>query len=843
MGRVPLATLAMFLVTAGTAACGAGDDSSASGDDFSGAEIKAYWADYKKLDVGDLTRVVASYANPALNDKLAFGGIAARIDGPTAYAVHADENLVLPGNTKVRGLDVIVDGLATRFGEKELGTEANRARLNHLKAGGDDYFIEAGFQLRAGLDHGWSFNTQGLLQGAGASLGFDAGAQLETRVILASPSGRIVPYLEAPLKAAREMRGFIFPESLEHVRQMKAGEMFALRGVGHLGANLGVGVPVFVAEPTAGLAYRVVVSGGVSGLIGGQLDVQLVRLEDDQVVVDVGVSNVSSVAVSAAVSDGWGVKGICDDGLACLRTVALGPVKIDLQRLVEKSVQKQLNKYLTFRATAGAGIQNNRIGLSRIRFHLDRGNHDEVERALQQALKFDTRLAFALYNRELSEAAPPVEVEFDALRSSTTTTRNFGFEMLGMNIYQRAVVEKEGSFVVQTPDGAQAILFDSLNKHTGLFQTDHGYTRTGVSALTVGRDKLEAQANLFVQTNIGDSHMDNDVILDNADAVLAALAPEALTAIDAAGAAMARLVNDNCGVATDSQGDLPALDCDVTILDRQEMKDLKARAIAAAEAHLGHLPDDFKAIARAAVATRLSLQQVIFRSGLEGPGVSYSVDYRLDDKALAALMSRSAEDYRTAVKNYLGAVGADRRELDKRTRQNAVNAASNYFNSEIEGMVKAFEKQSAVYRDIAEVEKALPKVLAGKDYIQFPVGIRFAVDKDERKTYENATMLSVAQDRALAAMKLFDDLKSAGDRIDTDLYSENLAAYPLLALVPPKNLELAVDLEVDLKNGFFQNPARFAKVGFATSKLTARGSDVAMISAGMFDLNAIIRGQ
>ena len=48
--------------------------------------------------------------------------------------------------------------------------------------------------------------------------------------------------------------------------------------------------------------YRVVVSAGVSSVIGGQLDVQLVRLAGDEVVVDVGVENGRGVSFHAGPS-------------------------------------------------------------------------------------------------------------------------------------------------------------------------------------------------------------------------------------------------------------------------------------------------------------------------------------------------------------------------------------------------------------------------------------------------------------------------------------------------------------------------------------------------------------
>jgi hypothetical protein len=192
---------------------------------------------------------------------------------------------------------------------------------------------------------------------ASVSLGFEASTELVSRVIL----------------AAKNMRGFIYPRSVADVRGMKPGEMFALRGLGKLGGNFGLDAAILVAEPTGGLAYRVVVSAGVSGVVGGQLDVQLVRMKGDEVVVDVGVESGKGVSFHAAIREGWGVKGICEDGIRCLRPVNLGVGEVDLSRLGERAVEKRLNSYLSFRIEGEAANASSRVSLSRFRFHLDAG--------------------------------------------------------------------------------------------------------------------------------------------------------------------------------------------------------------------------------------------------------------------------------------------------------------------------------------------------------------------------------------------------------------------------------------------------------------------------------------
>ena len=846
-------TLGLFgiLILTATAACTAESDEQES-NEAAVTELKSYWADAKKLDLGDLTRVTVGYATDGLNGQLASPNLQARFEAPTVFAASAQPNKVLPDGSEIKALDTVVTGLAARFGEKELGTEVNSTRLAHLARGADKYYVESAFATRAGIDHGWSHAAKGF--GGSEStvnLGFDAGAELSSRVIVATSDDKVGSLVKAPLAATKEMRGFVVPRSVDDVRKMKPGEMFALRGLGKLGANFGLGAPILVAEPTGGVAYRVVVSAGVSSVIGGQLDVQLVRLAGDEVVVDVGVENGRGVSFHAAISDGWGVKGICEDGVKCLRPVELGPARVDLAKLVEKAVEKRLNSYLTFKIEGQSSSASSRVSLSRFRFHLDRGDREEVGKALEQALKFDVRLAQALYNRDIDQSDPAVTTELDAVRAATTSQRSFGFELMGMNVYHRAVVKKEGTFVVQTPDGAKAILFDTVNKHSGWFQMDHGFSRTGVAAQTVDAknpDALRSEANLFVQTAVGDTHMDDDVIIDNVDALLAGIGGSKLVeAVDGAGNALERKVWERCPVESqnDKNGQTRTWDeqCNVKLLDDPEMKALKEQGMAAVEAQIADLPEDFKKMARAAANVRLTLQSVGIHNldAANGPNVSFTLDMRLDDHALDVLTSRSKAQYAAALKEYLVAVYADRRKVGAGTDKDAVRAeVESKWGGDIAKMADTFEKRAKAYRLIADAERLVPVTLRGRRFVSHAMGIRFSVERGDAGAYESAIINSTSHDRALAAAKLFDDLKTGADRINAPLYDEHTAAFPLLALVPADNLEVGMDVKADVKSTFWVKRERYLKAGFASTVAHAKGDKVSTISAGLFDLDAIL---
>lgn len=856
MRRSVLAPSALALLVTASLACSSELPTEDSGEaEEHVTELKSYWADAKKLDLGDLTRVTMGFASDALNDGLAVGSFAARVETPQVFGVAAEPNKVLPAQAQVKGLETVVTGLGARFGENEIGTEVNKVRLARLRSGADGYYVESAFAIKAGTSHGWSFDAQGFP--AQATLGFDASTEIASRVIVATKDDGLSSLVSAPLKALKETRGFVYPRSVDEVRKMKPGESFALRGVGSLGANVGLGLPILVAEPTGGVAYRVLVSGGASAVIGGQVDVQLVRLDGDEVVVDVGVENARATSVRAAISDGWGIKGVCDDGQKCLRNVELAGKQIDLQKLVEKAVEKRLNQYVTFSVQGGASSSSSRVSLSRLRFHLDRGDKAEVNRALEHALRLDVRLAQALYNRDLAEREPAVSVDFDAVRAATTSTRNFGFELLGMNIYHRAVVENSGTFVVQTPEGARAILFDSLNKHGGWFQTEHGFTRIGVAAQTLdpkNPDAFKSEANLFVQTVASDSHLDDDMLIDASDALILAVGgPKALETLDQFGNALDAMVKDKCFVEGNTGGgprETPTPDkldekCVVGLLEDPAAVRLRTEGIAAFDREIANLPADFRKVLHEAALRRIALQSVGSNNPdpLNGPNASITVDYRLDDKALDVLAFKTKDQYRAALREYLATTEIDRVKNAKgATKEEARKAVDAKWGADMDAMAAVFHKNAGAYRLITEAERVIPQALSGKRYATYPLGVRFAVDGGDAKIYESALLESTSHDRAKAASRLFDALFKEADRINARLWDEHTAAFPLLSLVPAKNLEVGLDITADTKSSFFQNRERFQKSGFTSVQASAKGAESSVISAGMFDLSKVITG-
>ena len=83
---------------------------------------------------------------------------------------------------------------------------------------------------------------------------------------------------------------------------------------------------------------------------------------------------------------------------------------------------------------------------------------------------------------------------------------------------------------------------------------------------------------------------------------------------------------------------------------------------------------------------RLTLQSVGIHNldAANGPNVSFTLDARFDDKALNILTSKSKDDYKNALREYLASVYADRMEVGKSMDKNAVRTKVDETEVEVE---------------------------------------------------------------------------------------------------------------------------------------------------------------
>ena len=90
---------------------------------------------------------------------------------------------------------------------------------------------------------------------------------------------------------------------------------------------------------------------------------------------------------------------------------------------------------------------------------------------------------------------------------------------------------------------------------------------------------------------------------------------------------------------------------------------------------------------------------------------------------------------------------------------------------------------------------------------------------------------------------MIDRLIEASDQnsLDVALYNQHVAAIPLLALVPARNLKVGLAVATTgFDDGKLAKRERFRKAGLQDVTATATGAEVGPISLGAFDLEAAL---
>ncbi|TNF38225.1 MAG: hypothetical protein EP329_01070 [Deltaproteobacteria bacterium] len=788
------------------------------------SSIKSLWADAKKLDLNDLLSVGAGYATEALNDALDFTDFASvKLSEPQLFALDA----VAKEDLTLHSIDELVSGLARRFGDHELTTEVNKVRKAHLETSADKVFAEVAFTLGASLGHGWNLDT-GDIGGLSVRLGFDAGANLEARIISAYES-ELYATGGAPLTAVRHARDFILPRSLDDVRAMRPGESFALGGSGQVGLNLGLGVPILIAEPIAAVSYNIVLSAGVRARLSGRLDVQLVRLDGDRVVLDVGVETAEVKAATLALEDGWGVQGLIK------QSIEVAGRSLDLGKLLDKALKKQLNSRLGLvSARAEKSDKATRTSVARLRFALDAiVDQAAVDKALAQALRGDVRLAQALALR----GEPGVAMDFDLSRSGISATAHAGLDLLGMSFF-RTTQTSSGDVTIATPGGERKLMFDTLHKEAGWFFTSHGFTRTSLAGLVfdaTGETPPRGEANLFLEIVEGDDYMERDKLLDHLDAVLLGLGGDtALYAVEEHGNALERYVAEAC--PNSGPGDA----CRMTVLSDPVVAQLKTDALDALSDALWNHDEAQVALLEKVVEMRLAAQATVEPSAaLVGPKASVVLDYRLDDGALEAVIAdRTANEVVEAMNAYLGAVEIRRQDSVGDIADDRAEVAKDEADT-VNALAATFAERALDYQRMSSVEKAQIGYLgsAGARAVE----VRYAVDGKGNPDYDSAVGRTLTEARAAAASALFDTLWDLAD--DLDPHPEAVVAYTLLALTPHDRADLRLDVKMDLSDGLSQSFDHYRAAGWGSFDVYAKGAKVAPIDGGQFDIDALINVQ
>jgi hypothetical protein len=810
--------------------------------------IKSLISDAKKLDLGDLLVLGAGYATEELNDALDVTDYASVELRPTEfYALKeiVEQNSSL--NDKLNDIDKLVSGLAARFGESELTTEVNKVRADHLSdpTSDDKFFAESAFTLGANFKHNWGFKTAGIEEGndVRTNIGFAVDADLEARIISAYDD-ELSGIAGAPLAAIKSSRGFIFPRKIGDVRDMRPGESFALKGSGSMGINLGAGVPLLVTEPTSFLTYSIVLTAGLRSQLTGEMDVQLIRMNGDEVVIDVGMEVAKVKSARVGLRDGWGVHGLVE------QKVEIAGIEVDLGKLVDKALQKELNAKLNLiSAEASTSKKATRMSVARMRFNLDQSDPEGArEEALAQALKGDLRLAQALANRGDSG----VRAEFDLLRSGVATANHAGLEIFGMHFFT-TTEESSGVATIQTPGGATSLMFESLHKEGGWFFESHGYGRTGLAGLIydAAGGPAVGETNLFISVEEGDKHMEREKMLDHLDGLIVSLAgKEALEAVEKHTNALEKSVWTTCpdpNISYDCNEGL--IENDATFKAAQDdARDALEAATLGLDAETRKL---LKVIGDLKVAGQ-SVQDI--PAQLTGPNASIVLDYRLDDGALLDLFAKNTgDDFESEVLDHLEASQVDRRkDADLEAARQTIRTK---LDGDVEAMGTAFDLYKSKYLRLVSAEKAELRVVTEDDVALTlpPVGanaveIRFEVDANNRPMYEEAVTQSIAQARSKVVTEFFDKVVDLADdvgRAGTGKapHEEQLVAYGLLGLTNSDRVDLRVNIDVDTSGcpilcGAPQTRYDLAK--FKSSDTHGKATGVREIGGGLFNIDSII---
>jgi len=786
-----------------------------------GDSVRSLWRSLRNVDSGDLLHVSAGYATDELNDALAFGGAAARFDAPELYALAEDAR----SDLTLEDIDALTWGLTQRYGESEMTTEVNRIRRDHLRQSADAVFADAGFAISGGVNHGWSFLTGGLGAGDGnVSVGFDLGAELDSRVVAAFPT-ELRATGGSMLQALKETRGFVLPRSVEDVRSMKPGESFALSGSGALGINLGAGLPLLVREAIPHITYNIILSAALRARLEGKLDVQLVRLEGDQVVIDVGMSSVRSRSAQLAIYDGWGVSGFIE------ASVELGGRSMDLGRIVERALERQLDRQINIiDGRLESSSRQSRVSVARFRFRLD--SLDEAgAQAFAQTLKGDVRFSQLL----AAQDHPGVVAELDILRGGRSATSYAGIQVFGMRFF-REEIASSGTTVIQTPGGARSLMFDSLHRERGWFFSSHGFTRVGLSGLTFDRREpgsAEGDTNLVMQIVEGDEWMQRDKMLDHIDAlVLAVAGQDAFAVLERGGNELERHVVTFCPRSA-------AFDpCRMTVLTDARTVALRDGTLAEFTGRIGHLDEAQLRMMEAAARMRLTAQATLEpAASLVGPRASVVLSYRLDNAALGELLgNRSGEDFAQAVQSYLSVA-----EIDRGASEADIAGARNRVASRSGGSAGAlgavFDRARRDYATVAGAERARIDGIGeiGANALE----IRIPIDRDRGPLYEEATAQSLAQARSEVVTRMFDELVSEAGSLEG--LPEQIVAYSLLTLTPSHLHDVRLDVDMDLSDRISQDYAHYRVAGNAPLDVYAVGAAVSPIDGGVFNIDALLR--
>ncbi len=780
--------------------------------------------DMKSIDLDDMKLLSAGLASDQLNDAL--GSVPYATIQLTPTALYGTQEEVL-GQTIVHDIGELRSGLTERFGEDAFATRVVEMRRQHSAASGN-IWAESHFRIGPDLGHSWGFDAGDSAIGA---VGFIANASLET-VVIAPHADKNDTIVDAPLASVRGLRGWVVPRELVDVQAMAPGEALAMRGDGALGMNLGVGIPFLVGTIGSALALHARLSFGARVAISGSLDVQLIRGNGNEAWVDVGMDKQAVRNFSVALDTGFGVSGLPNVDLD------LGVVDLDVTRLAEKALRKQLDKHLAPSLSATTSTVTSRLTVARFRFDLAQISADGFEQALKQAMRGDIRLAQALANQDGSGVAQ----ELDLTKDARSESNYVGFRFLGMEFYRSNNFDT-GTISIEANGENQTLLFSEIERKSGLFFTDREYEwRKLVSVRTQDGRLVAADNNARMTIREADKFLGRDQMLDHVDPFLAYLIgfDPLWNDINSLADTLAVSVDDACvGPTAGSSSQeraaytecIAALPTNPDIVAQRNAVEQAIDLALSTSLVTGFDPSftSSQELARQLMDFKLALINRVDRTDVQffGPEGRMVTQIRFSDDALESMMVIGQhEQFRVVLENVLRIMAA-RRIKDLGRKQSHVDDYVDSRKSRLDEIAQLYAIATVEWADLEDISQVTLQGDRIGDYghmVLVPEGNPNELD-----------VSSIAEHKGRIIEKLIPEmveLAEAGIFRDLDEPEEFVIAYALLGMATPSAVEV-------LGNYVFDDDDELA---FEDVDLYARGTST-MIEAGQFDLDELLGTQ
>lgn len=781
-----------------------------------------------EISSADLLALGTPYLADELEGQLSLENADVDLRDTTIYALRDEAN----DDPRLENLQRVHAGILARHGRRELTSELADLRTRYLEQNdaGDRYYADASFRLRGRFTEGWGFDVPGLGEDLElrTRVGFNAWATLEARTVRVFDD-RVDAHLETPLAAIRESAGFVLPRSVADLRDLKPGESVAIAGQGSLGINLGASAPIFAADPTGGLTWSIAFSASARAQLQGQVDVQIARMEGDELVVDLGISDMYDYGFRVAIEDRWGAAGLVTDRV----DLDVGP--IELGEIAEKAFEKELNRRLSLSASLSETNRSSRLSVLRFRFDLSRaGADEELETALAQLMQADARLAQLL----AAQDHPGIVAEFQAHHGGMTRTAYAGVDLLGLRFFQETI-EREGEIATRTEDGLEVIIYDALEQGRGWFSAERRFGRVGISSLALGERGVDGDVNLYLRVDERGAAVSREAILDNlGGGIIALVGPAPLNAIEEYAASLQDAAEAECyptrhGPRANNANRRPANSCFEGLLATPSIQSgliAAARAFETALDTANVHDEETRALATELAGSWMALHAVQEVGALFGEDSVHRFEARFDDEALRQLMEVPSSGLRTALIDYLAEAGMSRHRVysDANERVEDENDAA------LDALERVWERHRQEYLTLAKAEEMeLPNghVLGDALMVRVPT-------RGDLISYADAMVGSFPQRRAEVAMALVDELVTTGEALDSTIFldihgvrEEEAVTYALASLSDPNHRRIHV-------HHYLGGHRRevLQEAGLTDVRTTMVGEDVEWIGDAVFNL-------